>query len=89
MQRTRHFQSHYGAIATAACAIIKRFVMTFQSHYGAIATTPFALYQLEVEAFNPTMVRLQLGYAQARLEGDGTFNPTMVRLQLSVTSPRR
>ena len=57
------FQSHYGAIATYALSwYLTDAYVVFQSHYGAIATMNMKTkVQHKSAAFNPTMVRLQLG----------------------------
>ena len=59
-ERCRNFQSHYGAIATRSFEVSKSCKAFFQSHYGAIATcVSSGLGRVDVNAFNPTMVRLQ------------------------------
>mgnify|MGYP000355271398 CR=1 FL=1 len=54
----------------------------FQSHNGAIAARIVnEVLMLSVPGFNPTMVRLLLGYRSLRYNEEGeSFNPTMVRL---------
>ena len=54
----------------------------FQSHYGAIASETSEVEQEPIEqAFNPTMVRLQVQLCHINTHKKSAFNPTMVRLQ--------
>jgi len=52
----------------------------FQSHNGAIAALLRRKPTIGWLCFNPTMVRLLLGYRVQGAVAENCFNPTMVRL---------